>query len=220
MEQVTLNKIVLKKSVDQSYAAKGMNYDEYRRLINAFMIIGKSTAKKDSENLLEYSKLNVARMNRIDKTIEIIPELKEVIEQINSPQTWLVLTEGWCGDAAQIVPVFDKIVKLNSNIDLKFLLRDENLELMDRYLTNGKSRSIPKLIAVDENFEEMFNWGPRPKVLQEMFYHMRANAIDTNSIKEEMHRWYANDKTITTQKEILELLKQICYNCDAKRKVA
>src|SRR5215216_6981695 len=98
MEQVTLNKIGLRKNIDPSYAERGMSYDEYRRLINAFIIIGKSTAKKDSENLLEYSKLNVARMNRIDKTTEIIPELKDAVEQIDFPQTWLVLTEGWCGD--------------------------------------------------------------------------------------------------------------------------
>jgi hypothetical protein len=89
---------------------------------------------------------------------------------------------------------------------------------MDWYLTNGKGRSIPKLIAVDENFEELFNWGPRPKVLQEMFHRMRETAIDGYIIKEEMDRWYAYDKTITTQKEILELLKETCRNCDAERK--
>jgi len=208
MENTIEKNMKIRKSIDESYVAKGMGYDEYRRLINAFIIIGKSTAKKDSENLLEYSKLNVARLNRLDKTIEIIPELREAVEQVLSPQTWLVLTEGWCGDAAQIAPVFDKIAQLNSNIELKFLLRDETPELMNWYLTNGKSRSIPKLIALDENLEELFNWGPRPKVLQEMFYHMRANAINNDTIKEEMHKWYAWDKTITTQKEILELLKK------------
>jgi hypothetical protein len=116
--------------------------------------------------------------------------------------------------------VFDKIEQLNSNIELKFLLRDENPELMSWYLTNGKSRSIPKLIAIDENFEELFNWGPRPKVLQEMFYHMRANAIDNDTVKKEMHKWYADDKTITTQKEILKLLKETCRNGNVERKVA
>jgi len=217
MGNLITKNISLRRSIDATYIEKGINYEEYRRMIDAFIMIGKSTAKKDSENLLEYSKLNVARMKRLDKTTELIPELKEVVEQIDTPQTWLVLTEGWCGDAAQTIPVFDKIAKHNSNIDLKFLLRDENPELMDQYLTNGKSRSIPKLIVIDENNEELFNWGPRPKVLQEMFYHMKANAINNDSIKEEMHRWYAHDKTITTQKEILKLLKQVCINCEEKK---
>lgn len=217
MENIITKNITIRKTIDKSYASKGMSYEEYRRMIDAFIMIGKSTSKKDSENLLEYSKLNAARMNRLDKTTELIPELKEVIEEMNAPQTWLVLTEGWCGDAAQIVPLFVKIAKLNSNIELKFLLRDENIELMAQYLTNGKSRSIPKLIILDENFEELFNWGPRPKVLQEMFYHMKANAIDNDTIKEEMHRWYAHDKTITTQTEILELLKQVSHNWEEKK---
>src|SRR5437763_1892032 len=108
MENIVTKNIRLRKSIDQFYIDKGIGYAEYRRMIDAFIMIGKSTSKKDSENLLEYSKLNVVRMNRLDKTTEIIPELKEIVEQIDTPQTWLVLTEGWCGDAAQIVPVFDK----------------------------------------------------------------------------------------------------------------
>jgi Thioredoxin len=219
MENIITKNNRLRKRIDQSNIDKGISYEEYRRMIDAFIMIGKSTAKKDSANLLEYSKLNVARMNRLDKTTELISGLKETIDCVNTPQTWLILTEGWCGDAAQTIPVFNKISKLNSNIELKFLLRDENLGLMDQYLTNGKSRSIPKLIILDENNEELFNWGPRPKVLQEMFYHLKANAIDNATIKEEMHRWYTQDKTITTQKEILELLKQVCSSCE-ERKIA
>lgn len=207
MQTIAEQNIKLRKSVDQSYSDKAMSYDEYRRLIDAFIIVGKSTAKNESESLLEYSKLNVVRMNRLDKTIEIIPELLSFIQTINTPQTWLVLTEGWCGDAAQIIPVFHKLEQLNSNIQLRLLLRDEHLELMDQYLTNGKSRSIPKLIALDHNNEELFTFGPRPRILQEMFYHMKANAVAAEVIKEETHRWYTHDKTITTQKEILALLK-------------
>jgi hypothetical protein len=119
MENTIEKNIKIRKNIDESYAAKGMDYDEYRRLINAFIIIGKSTAKKDSENLLEYSKLNVARMNRLDKTIEIIPELEK---QLNRSS---LLKHGWClqkaGAAMQRkLPVFDKIAQLNSNIELKF----------------------------------------------------------------------------------------------------
>ncbi len=196
------------KHISESYTDRGMYYDEYRRTIDAFLMVGKSTAKNESESLVEYSKLNVVRMKRLDHTVEVIPELKEYVQRISAPQTWLVITEGWCGDAAQIIPVLNKVAELNKNIQLKFLLRDENLELMDKYLTNGISRSIPKIIVLDENNEELFNFGPRPKELQELFYQMKANAIDNNSIKEEMHRWYAKDKTITTQHEIFKLLKE------------
>jgi len=208
MQTITAKSIRLRKSIDASYAEKAMTYEDYRRLIDALIMVDRSTAKNESESLLEISKLNVVRMNRLDKTVEMIPGLEEAVRNIVSPQTWLVLTEGWSGDAAQIIPVLNKIASLNPNVTLRLLLRDENLELMDQYLTNGKSRSIPKLIALDHNNEELFNFGPRPSVLQEMFYHMRANAVPVDVIKEETHRWYAKDKTITIQKEILALLKE------------
>jgi len=197
----------IRNHVSTTYTDRGMYYDEYRRLIDAFLMVGKSTAKRESESLVEYSKLNVVRMNRLDKTTEIIPELQKKISEISAPQTWLVLTEGWCGDAAQIVPVFNKIAELNSNIQLKFLLRDEHLELMSKYLTNGKSQSIPKLVVLDEHNNELFNWGPRPAALQELFYHMKANAMNNDSIKEEIHKWYAKDKTVSIQKDLLVLLQ-------------
>lgn len=208
METIFDRKISLKKNIDASYIEKGMSYEEYRRLIDALIMVGRSTAENESESLLEYSKLNVVRMNRLDKTTELLPELSALVQSIAAPQTWLVLTEGWCGDAAQIIPVLHKLAALNSNIRLRFLLRDENLELMDMYLTKGISRSIPKLIVLDENNDELFNFGPRPAALQEMFYHLKANAVPNAVIKEEIHKWYAKDKTITTQLELLELLKE------------
>lgn len=192
-DKIYLPDMRTKKRVDPSYVLKAMSYDQYRRSIDELLGTEKSPASKDSGKLLEYTKLNVVRMKRLDKTAEIIPELKEMIDQIDTPQTWLVLTEGWCGDAAQVLPVLNKIARLNSNINLKFLLRDENPGLMDQYLTNGKSRSIPKLLVVDEIFEELFNWGPRPGVLQEMVYHMTANAANNDTIKEEMHRWLCKE---------------------------
>lgn len=207
--ETVIQKPLIKKIIDESYIAKAMNYDEYRRLIDALIIVGRSTATKESESLLAYSKLNVSRMKRLDKTIEIIPELRQAIEKITTYETWLVLTEGWCGDAAQLIPLFAKIEQLNKNISLRFLLRDENLELMDAYLYNGKSRSIPKLIALNSNNEELFNFGPRPKVLQEWFLHMRANGVNNNTLKEELHKWYAKDKTLTTQHELVQLLNEV-----------
>ncbi|CAN5574566.1 thioredoxin family protein [soil metagenome] len=199
----------VRQPVSASYTDRGMYYDEYRRMIDAFLMVGKSTAKKESESLVEYSKLNVVRMNRLDKTIAILPELCERISDIYAPQTWLVLTEGWCGDAAQIVPVLNKIAELNSNIQLRFLLRDEHLDLMDKYLTNGKSRSIPKLVVTDEDNNELFNWGPRPAALQELYYHMKANAMNNDTIKEEIHKWYAKDKTVSIQKDLLALMNDL-----------
>ena len=70
------------------------------------------------------------------------------MSQLKDNFTLLVLAEGWCGDAAQILPVINKIAEYSSLIDLKVVCRDENPELMDQFLTNG-SKSIPKVIIID-----------------------------------------------------------------------
>ena len=111
--------------------------------------------------------LNDRRMKRLDKTIKISEETIQEFQKVKQPQTWLVLTEGWCGDAAQNLPILDKIASDTANIDLKIVLRDENLDLMDLFLTNG-GRSIPKLIALDKDNNVLDFWGPRPTIATKM----------------------------------------------------
>jgi len=206
METINEKTERIRKIIDQSYIDKGINYATYRKLIDDLLKEDKSTGPNQSASLTAYSKLNVVRMNRLDKTTELLPALKDALLNLAAKQTWLVLTEGWCGDAAQIVPVFAKIASFSDKIDLRFLLRDENPELMDQYLYKGRSKSIPKLIALDENNHELFNWGPRPGEAQALFESLKDQQESYDVIKEKIHGWYAKDKTISTQKELTELL--------------
>ncbi len=132
-----------------------------------------------------------------------------------------MITEGWCGDAAQILPVLNAMASVNPLIQLQLVLRDANLELMDQYLTDGTSRSIPKLVVLDTaTMEEQFNWGPRPAPLQELYRKMRAEGMDYASISQELHAWYAKDKNCTyserdpekTDRSIVAILsgKELC----------
>lgn len=77
----------------------------------------------------------------------------------------IVLTEDWCGDAMLNLPILLKIAE-KIQMEVRILLRDENLELMDQYLTNGTSRSIPIFIFINENGEEKAVWGPRAEEIQ------------------------------------------------------
>ncbi len=196
-------------TIDPSYITRGMGYEEYRRLIDSLLIVGRSTAQSDSEKLAAYSRLNVARMNRLDKTTIILPEVAATLHHVTSAQTWAVLTEGWCGDAAQIIPVLHRMSVENPLITLKLLLRDENTALMDQFLANGKSRSIPKLIALNSQGEVLFTFGPRPAALQQLFYERTAAGIPAEKVKEEVHAWYAADKTSSIQLEIRDLLQGV-----------
>jgi len=194
------------RKVEQTYLDKSISYEAYRQLVEDLLTAGKATGPQQSEALTHYSELNMQRMHRVEKTMQVLPEVNDQLTRITRPQTWLVLTEGWCGDAAQSLPVIKALAALNPQIRLRILLRDENPELMDRYLTNGVSRSIPKLIAVDPaTGTELFTWVPRPTALQESFYSMRSEGLPYDVIKEELQRWYNKDKTVTIQRELAAL---------------
>ncbi|CAL2087945.1 Thioredoxin-like protein [Tenacibaculum sp. 190524A05c] len=194
------------KKVIENSLEKGISYDQYRDLVSDLLKDQKSTGSKQSEALYNYSLLNDRRMKRLDKTSKLTESTVENVKKIKQPQTWLVLTEGWCGDAAQNLPVLSKMANENENVDLKLVLRDENLELMDEFLTNG-GRSIPKLIALDEEKNVLFTWGPRPSVATKMIAdYKEANGVVDAKVKEDLQRWYNKDKGVNVQEDIISLL--------------
>ncbi len=185
---------------------KAYAYADYMHLMETVVAENRTTGPKQSEEYAYYTKLNLARMQRLNKKTEINENLQSAIEQVRVPQTWYILTEAWCGDAAQNVPVLAAAATYNPDITIKLLLRDENPELMDAYLTNG-GRSIPKLIAVDDDFNELFTWGPRPAGANALM--LRQKAEPTKTLKEyveDMQRWYIADKTESIQKELTGIL--------------
>ncbi|TYQ00093.1 thiol-disulfide isomerase/thioredoxin [Tenacibaculum adriaticum] len=194
----------MKKLLEKSLQ-KAISYSDYRTLISDLLAENKSTGPNQTEDLYNYSLLNDRRMKRLDKTIKVTDITKQSVLKINEAQTWLVLTEGWCGDAAQNIPVLNKIAEENSNIDLKLVLRDENLELMDEFLTNG-GRSIPKLIVLNANKEILFTWGPRPTEATNLIadYKVKNGVVDAK-IKEDLQVWYNKNKGENVQEDLVSL---------------
>ncbi|RPD49369.1 thioredoxin family protein [Hymenobacter sediminis] len=188
--------------------AGAYTYAAYRRLIDDLQAEGKTTGPNQSEMLTNYTRLNVQRMERLDKKTELLPEVQAALAGIQQDYVWLVLTEGWCGDAAQIVPVLEKVAQAsNGRLTTRYLLRDENLDLMDQYLTNG-GRSIPKLVILHaDTLTEASQWGPRPSPAQDLFLEMKAQGVGFEEFAEKLHGWYAKDKTRSTQLELLPLLQ-------------
>jgi hypothetical protein len=188
---------------------KVYSYPDYMLLMELVVMERRTTGPKQSEELNDYTRLNLHRMQRLNKTVVLSESLKMEVNQIAFPQTWYVLTEAWCGDAAQNIPVLAAMSKLNPLITLQLLLRDENTDLMDLYLTNG-GRSIPKLIAVDTAFNEIFTWGPRPAGAQQLLTLYKENPLQTyKEFGEEVHKWYNADKTQSVQKELLSILQAV-----------
>ncbi len=187
--------------------AKGIPYKEYRQLVSDLLLQEKSTGDEQSAELLNYSKLNNQRMKRLDKTIKIPENTQKSISAIDKPYIFLVITEGWCGDASQSVPIIDKVVQLNSNFEMAIVLRDDNPELIDAYLTNG-GRAIPKVIMYDRASQTVISdWGPRPETALKMVadYKAQHGTLD-DQFKEDLQIWYNENKGQQVMKELSELL--------------
>lgn len=203
METTTSHKISLVKDAIKT----GMSYSEYRELVSKLLLKGESTGHEQTEALLNYSTLNNQRMKRLDKTIKIPEEALSHFKNIDSKITFLVITEGWCGDASQVIPVINKIVEANSNFEMKLVLRDDNPELMSEFLTNG-NKAIAKFILFDRDAESILDtYGPRPSTPTQMVADYKATHGSLDSqFKENLQRWYNKDKGRTVVEDLVKFL--------------
>jgi thiol-disulfide isomerase/thioredoxin len=193
---------IIKSSLDKS-----MSYQAYRELITDLVENESTTGNDKSETMVNYTKLNDQRMKRWDKTIKVSDNVKAELANLDTKQTWMVITESWCGDAAHVVPVFNKVAELNPNINFRVVLRDENDALMNQFLTNG-GKAIPKLILIDEASNSVINsYGPRPSEATQLVLDFKAkHGAITTEFKEELQRWYNKDKGQNVISDLMNLL--------------
>jgi len=196
---------LIKKNIEEALK-KAISYTSYRKLISDLIASGKSSGPIQSEDLLNYSKLNDRRMTRLDKTIQLCQETLLGLKKIDKPITCLVLTEGWCGDAAQTLPVISKIADESDLITLKIIFRDEHEQLMSQFLTNG-GKSIPKLLVLNSQNKVLNTWGPRPNTATKMVqdYKNKYGQLDA-AFKQQLQVWYNKDKGVNIQEDMLGLL--------------
>ena len=120
----------------------------------------------------------------------------------------LVLSEDWCGDASNTVPVLAALADAAPTVALRMLERDENLDLMDEHLTNGRARSIPVVIVLDGDGVERAWWGPRPQQMQAWFASDAAQAMDKPDRYRELRKMYARDRGASTLDQVVTLIER------------
>lgn len=184
-----------------------VTYSQFRDLMDELAATGSTSGPEQTDALINYTQLNSRRFKRWDKTFRVPQEEAEYIKKWDRPVYWLVLTESWCGDAAPTMPVMAKVAELNENIHFKVLFRDENLELMDLFLTDG-AMSIPKLIMLDANtLEVLGDWGPRPsKATQMASDYRKQHGKLSPEFKQDLQLWYNKDKGDNTLADLMRLL--------------
>lgn len=188
---------------------KAVSYETYRNLIDKYEAEGTTSGEEQTEERVQYTALNQKRYKRLDKTISIAPEQADCIINFSKSICLLVITESWCGDAAQILPVIHKIAELNPKITMKLVFRDENELLMNQFLTNG-GKAIPVVLFLDLEDKVLARWGSRPSVATQMVEAEKAkNGKLTPEFKEELQKWYNQDKGMTIVNDFVKILEDI-----------
>ena len=181
-----------------------LTYPDYRSLIKETL----SSAPTDAaaEKMRPHLANNALLMDEYDERYRVSPNLLDAVNA-GPPTTWLVITEGWCGDAAFNVPLFHVLEKLvPKKVSLRLVLRDSNPGLMDAHLTDG-GRSIPKLIVLSNGLEPLGFWGPRPADLQQLMKQWKNDGLELRELIQKVHGWYNADKTRTLQQELTRMVK-------------
>ncbi|QKZ13890.1 thioredoxin family protein [Spirosoma sp. KUDC1026] len=187
--------------------ASALTYEQYITLSAERLAQGLTTSEEASYNtdeIVGYARLNLARMSRLDRQITLLPEVTAALTEVPESWIWLVLTESWCGDAAQVVPVLHQMAMASSQVEIRFLLRDKHPVVMNVYLTNG-GKSIPKLICLRKSdlTKELGTWGPRPAALQSLMNDWKVEQVPFQEVIERAQRWYNTDRTLSLQRELL-----------------
>ena len=185
-------------------------YDEFSELSENEIKNADVNLLSDQEKIyLEYSKINLQRTTRIHKTFKPNDNVVKLIMQFDKPQTWLMITEHWCGDSAQNLPYFVMYAKFNPLINIQIVLRDSNLEAIDDYFNSPTARSIPKIIGFDENGDELFIWGARPKIAQDLVMQLKAEGFSKEEFNEKLHLWYGRNRGKELEKEMISLFSTL-----------
>lgn len=195
-------------TIIKSSLKNAINYKIYRELTQLHVENKTSSNESPSEVFTQFTALNHSRMKRLDKTLKFSEDITKPFKNFKGNITWLVITESWCGDAAQALPVLNKLSEISSGIDLKIVLRDKNIELMNKFLTRG-SMSIPKLIAIDNDKKEIVGtWGPRPTLATQMVEDFKKeNGSLTPEFKKELQVWYNKDKGQNMVEDLVKLIR-------------
>lgn len=195
---------IIRQATDNS-----ISYQAYRDLMAHHVANETNTGSEITPDLANYTMLNNQRMKRLDKTMKILPENQEFLEAFDKDAYFLIITESWCGDAAQTMPMMFKVAQA-AGVDFKIVLRDENPELMDQFLTNG-GRAIAKLILVNKTTGlPVTTWGPRPtKATALVAAEKTAKGSLSPEFKQELQNWYNKDKGKDVENDLVEMLKTV-----------
>lgn len=174
---------------EQRRPHQGLTYPDYLAQWQEKLAVPLQGLDKAARKYVYYARYNEERSRRVQAAYEVSGKLRDALAHVEAPQLWMVLTEDWCSDSAYSLPVIAQAAEVSDQVTLRILLRDQNLDVMERYLTGG-ARSIPKLVAFAEDREELFRWGPRPAAAQALRAQLKAAGLGGREMTQALLDWY------------------------------
>ena len=185
----------------------GLSYEEYlTQWAHEIDEEPSADMSKTERKVLHYKRYNYERSQDVHEAYTPSEALWTAMEHVEEPQLWMVLTEPWCGDSAYNLPIIAEAAALSDRVTLRILYRDENLDIMDQYLTDG-GRSIPKLVAFDEDGHELFTWGPRPAPMREQRQALLDDGLDGAALIRELLDRYEDGGWEAVDTELVHALR-------------
>ena len=191
---------------DERRPHNGLTYDAYRSDWKARADAPLADKDKEARKMAHYLRYNWSRQQHVHDAYQPSDALRNVLDALETPQVWMVLTEPWCGDSAFVLPVIAEAASCSDDVTLRILPRDENLDIMDQYLTGG-SRSIPKLVVFTEDGNELFDWGPRPEPAAEYYARLKEEKDSKDAIVQSLIAHYEDGGWHAVETELVEALR-------------
>lgn len=186
----------------------GLTYEAYQAAWDAKLQQSLAGLDRVQRRYIYYARYNKERAERVVQAYQVSAALRDVIEKIDAPQLWMVLTEDWCVDSAYSLPIIAEAARLNPLITLRIVPRDANLDIMDAYLT-GTSRSIPKLVVFTETGDEVLRWGPRPEAARLLRERLLADGRSGGEVSKQLIEWYDAGGWRRVEEELTEQLEAV-----------
>lgn len=186
----------------------GLSFDAYMeqwREKNALPMQGLDPVERRTRF---YSKYNLDRQLLVSEQWRMSSSFREAILSLHGPQTWMFLTDDWCIDSAYSLPLVREAAALREDVTIHILLKDDNLDILDRYLTNG-SRSIPEFVAFDEEGVPLMIWGPQPDAIRNIRRDLMDGGAEGSIVSSTTVDWYADHGWLEVERELTELMLDV-----------
>lgn len=133
-------------SMDRARFETGLTYDAYKHAM---------TRNRD-------------RVEENERRVELDGDTVRFFRSLARSLKVVVLAEDWCGDVIANLPVLGRLAREVGTLDVRIFYRDQNPDLIERWLNQGKYQSIPVIVFFDESFRELGHWIERPRSVTDL----------------------------------------------------